>query len=258
MPHPILTAGIDPELPTSLQKELAEACHDLQLQPVLKRQPAELLPRFARYYAHLTHLPRRVRRQLQRQWKRSLSALALLLALGQAPALAATLDVTTNTPDITADGQCSLIEAIVNANDDAATHADCVPGSGPDTINLPTNGTHTLTVSNNSAYGANGLPLVHSTITIEGHGSTITRSSADAFRILAVSSSGTLTLNETTVSGGLATGSLVVSGGGISVRQGVLTLTNSTVLGNSAGRNGDGVITSSAPRPSRAAPSRAI
>jgi hypothetical protein len=33
--------------------------------------------------------------------------------------------VTTFNPAIAADGQCSLIEPLVNANDDAATHADC-------------------------------------------------------------------------------------------------------------------------------------
>ena len=69
----------------------------------------------------------------------SLAGAALLLALGQGVATAATITVTTNDPRIIPDGQCSLIEAIVNANNDAATHADCAAGSGADTIVLPAN-----------------------------------------------------------------------------------------------------------------------
>ena len=72
------------------------------------------------------------------------------------------------------DGQCSLIEAIVNANNDSALFAsagECAPGSGPDTINLPANGTFTLTTSYTYAYYSdNGLPLIDSDITIAGNG----------------------------------------------------------------------------------------
>ncbi|HKF95698.1 MAG TPA: hypothetical protein VKB96_14105 [Gammaproteobacteria bacterium] len=61
--------------------------------PSIKEQclqrESELLPRFAEHYQQLRALRRRVRRSLQRQWKRSLAGVALLLALGQAPALAA-------------------------------------------------------------------------------------------------------------------------------------------------------------------------
>ncbi len=101
--------------------------------------------------------------------------------------------------------------------------------------------THTLTAVNNSTpFGPTGLPVIGTEITIEGHGSTITRSSADAFRIFVVDSAGNLTLNETTVSGG----SLVVvdgrdDGAGIANYDGgTLTLTDSTVSGNSANFGG--------------------
>ena len=76
---------------------------------------------------------------MQRRWKRSLAALALLLALGQAPALAATINVTTTDPNIVAGSGCSLIEAIENANDttDGSVHTDCTAGdAGADTIDL--------------------------------------------------------------------------------------------------------------------------
>jgi parallel beta-helix repeat protein len=50
-------------------------------------------------------------------------------------AFAATIIVDSNTGGITADGECNLAEAIANANDDAATHADCAAGEvGTDTI----------------------------------------------------------------------------------------------------------------------------
>jgi uncharacterized repeat protein (TIGR01451 family) len=83
-----------------------------------------------------------------------------------------------------------------------------------------------------------GLPPIRSIITIEGHGSTIARGSAAlTFRILAVNGTGNLTLNETTVSGGAApgfTGTSSSLGGGVYNRLGTVTLTNSTVSGNSA------------------------
>jgi hypothetical protein len=47
--------------------------------------PDNLPPRFDEYHRYLKSLPRKVRRSLQRQWKRSLAGLALLLALGMAP-----------------------------------------------------------------------------------------------------------------------------------------------------------------------------
>ena len=89
------------------------------------RELHEMLHCFATHYQHLSTLPRRARRSMQRRWKHTLSAIALLMALGQAPALAATLQVTAGTPPaIKADGKCSLIEAIVNANRDARPHLD--------------------------------------------------------------------------------------------------------------------------------------
>ena len=170
-----------------------------------------------------------------RQWRRSLSAIALLLALGQAPALAATIAVAPGIPPaINADGICALIEAIDNANADAQTHSDCVAGNGADTIVLPTKSTQSLTaVDNDITVGPTGLPVISSTVTIRGRNSTIQReSSAPPFRILAVASSGDLTLHSTTVSGGRSEGYPLPGGGGV-FNSGMLTLTNSTVSGNS-------------------------
>jgi len=220
------------------------------------------------YYERLARLPRRARRALQRKWRRPLAAIALLLALGQIPALAATLPVAPGVaPDIVLDGACSLIEAIENANADAQMHADCPAGNGADTVVLPASSTQTLTqIHNEDDLGANGLPVITSSrITIEGNDSTIMRAgAAPEFRIFAVNGTANLTLNETTVSGGksanngggifgvngaeitvtnsIVSGNSAAFGGGLdNDYRGTMTLTNSTVSGNSARFSGGGV-----------------
>ncbi len=112
--------------------------------------------------------------------------------------------------------------------------------AGADTITL-SGGTYTL----NSAYGGfaygsdNGLPLITSEIVIDGNGATIERDTvtpAPDFRILAVSSGGDLTLERD--DGQRWCG---VSGGGGIYNSGTVTLTNSTVSGNSAEDGGGGI-----------------
>lgn len=195
-------------------------------QQLLQREQ-ELLPRFAKHYTKLVALPRRARRSLQRQWKRSLAGVALLLALGQTPALAATINV---------DGGCILVNAITAANQDTAIGGCTLTGAPrvPDTIVLPVRSNQRLTAVNNTYLGPNGLPVIRSAIIIDGNNSTIQRSGgAPAFRIFAVGTTGNLSLRETTVSAGLAVG----RGGGV-LNRGVLELTDSTISGNST--SGDG------------------
>jgi FG-GAP-like repeat len=259
----------------------------------------DLFSRFAAFYAELRALPRSARRALQRQIARSselaailpeylqggrrlqhrmawsLAGAALLLALGQGVATAATITVTTNNPNVIADGQCSLIEAIVNANDDAATHADCAAGSGADNIVLPANANVTF----NAVYGMTyaqfgspvGLPPIASRITIEGNGATIHRQGgAPVFGLMAVRGNvflgvgvpprpgGDLTLQNVTLSGGSSFGGLlnngtvsiknsIISGnagGGVSNSYGILTIENSTISHNtSRGVTNSGTLT---------------
>ena len=147
---------------------------------------------------------------------------------------AATIIVDTIDPAVnTGDGMCSLIEAINNANADADTsNGDCLPGSGPDTVTLAASATYTLTAVDNSTAGANGLPVITSTVTISGQGSTIARSTAEStpsFRILFVGSNGDLTLDHLTVRNGYSAGQ---HGGGIFNQGGSLTLNNSHVSDN--------------------------
>jgi hypothetical protein len=188
--------------------------------PIVKEQclpqEQEVLRRFAAHYQQLKILRRRVRRSLQRQCKRSLAGIALLIALGQAPALAATINV---------GGTCTLIRAIVAANNDTATPG-CKKGSGADTIVLPLRSTQTLTAVNNTNYGPTGLPTVRTPITIQGNSSTIRRvKSAPRFHIFSVGKTGKLTFQKTTISGG--------SGfGGLFNYRGTLNVINSTISGN--------------------------
>jgi hypothetical protein len=230
-----LTPTLDAHILAAWQIQLAAAVKTLSVLPEFVRQRHELLPRFATYYTELRALPRRVRRALQRHWKQSLAGLALWLALGPSPGLAAT---------ITVGGSCTLVDAITAANTDTAT-GGCAAGSGADTIMLPANSTHTLTAVNNDTYEPTGLPVVSSTITIEGQGSRIERESgAPEFRLLAVSSTGDLTLNETTVSEGGAPAVVSFansSGGGVLNNGGTLTVTNCTISNNSAIYIGGGV-----------------
>ena len=105
----------------------------------------------------------------------------LFIVLPAAPVIAAS---------ITVSGNCSLAEAIDNANDDAATHSDCVAGSGADTITLSAD--ITLTAA---------LPAITSDITIEGGGYTI--SGDDTYQIIK-QTGGTAVLNNLNLINGMS------------------------------------------------------
>ena len=170
----------------SAWQEQLKATSDVTLKQQCLQQESAFLPRFAAHYQHLKTLRRRVRRSLQRQCKRSLAGLALLMALGQAPALAATINV---------GGTCTLVNAIVAANNDTTAGGRCRKGRGADTIVLPRNSTQALTTVNNTNYGPRGLPTVRTPITVVGNNSTIRRANtAPKFGILAVSQTGILAL----------------------------------------------------------------
>ena len=147
-------------------------------------------------------------------------------------ATAATIPVTTTDPTVAADGQCSIIEAIVNANADAATHADCPPGSGADTVELASSAVYELNEVRVVNGGPNGLPTIFSAIAVNGHDSTIRRAAgAPEFRFFIVSSTGDLTLNDLTLEGGDSGGWV---GGALNNQSGAVTLNRTTVTGNTA------------------------
>jgi CSLREA domain-containing protein len=150
------------------------------------------------------------------------------------------LIVTTAADNTNDDTFCSLREAITNANNDAQTYADCVAGSGTDTITFAANYTITL---------GSQLPSVTSTIIINGTGMANTIIQADAnpdtatYRVFQVSSVGNLSLNNLTLRNGRCNGSCITyntAGGGI-LNAGALTVTNTTISGNSVSTIGGGI-----------------
>lgn len=198
------------------------------------------------------------------------------LSLISCNSFAATISVDDPSPDAVANGFCSIIEAIDNANADAQLNPDCVAGSGADSIELQASTVYILTVAENSTFDPTGLPVITSTIDINGHDSTLRRSDAGAtpeFRLLVVGESGDLTINQLGLmngrtghppefnsfgeviigSGLLNFGSLTLNdsvvsenvgetfnGGGIG-STGSLILNNTTVSFNKAGDDGGGI-----------------
>ena len=207
----------------------------------VKEQPwlaALLLARREQFFARWTHiyhqlaaLPRNARRRLRKQAATSLLGVALLISLGKIPTLqAANITVTPGAAAFFGGDGCSLAEAIVNANNDAAIYAECPAGSGADTITLAGN-TYSYTNAL-SADGETALPEILSDMTIEGGGATIERV-ADTFdfRILKVGGVySNLTLNNITIRGGYSSPN---DGGGIFVdTHNRVTITNSTISDN--------------------------
>ncbi len=99
---------------------------------------------------------------------------------------------------------CSLQDAIVAANTDSAVN-DCSAGSGNDTLELISPNTQ-FSISDiyedSNVSGGVGLPIINSTITIEGNGLTVEADhDTENFRLFELSNGGDLTLRDTTVTG---------------------------------------------------------
>lgn len=220
------------------------ACVDVfhsRLQRAFVELPGHaLLPRFTQHYERLCTFPRHMRRSLQRRWKRTLGGVALLLALTPSTTLAATMNVAANTaPDINADGKCSLIEAIVNANRDQATHRDCPAGNGADSITLPDGSSQTLTQSVGTVASESssalypyyvGLPEIRSRIVIQGRSTIARADQASLDLVIAVARTGNLTLQNTIISGRPANAAAADNYVVGVLNRGTLSITNGGIL----------------------------
>ncbi|MFT6288926.1 MAG: CSLREA domain-containing protein [Alcanivorax sp.] len=152
------------------------------------------------------------------------SLLLFAVFAGLAPAAhAATITVDSLLDTTAVDGECTLREAIENANNNAATNADCAAGTGADTITFNLSGTITLVSTLPNITDAVGL-------TIDGAGQTVTISGNNTVRVARVDTGASLTLNNLTIANGFVAGDF---GGGIN-NSGTVTVTNSTFSGNSA------------------------
>lgn len=160
--------------------------------------------------------------------KLSLKRLALLVAISLCRQTSAAIF---NPNDV-----ASLIRAINTSNTNMED----------DTIELATNSTYTLTVINNDT---NGLPVIGSDgghkLVIHGNGATLQRSTAGgtpAFRIFQIGTGADVTIDRLTIMNGNQNVS-GGEGGGIDNNHATLTITNSTLSGNSA-TTGGGILNS--------------
>src|ERR671918_1600334 len=126
-------------------------------------------------------------------------------------------------------GAGELIQAINSAN--------AASGS---TINLAAGCTYQLGAAHNltSEYGANGLPIITRSMTINGNGATITRGAlAPEFRFFYVlGGTANVTINDLTLTQGRASN----SGGAVFNDRAILTLNRVKLLGNSSSDWGGG------------------
>lgn len=173
--------------------------------------------------------------------RQSFAIAALLLPttlMPMATAQAATIVVAAGEVEISGNATCSLFEAFENANGDSQVHADCIGGTGVDTIQL-TDSTYTLTATTGA------LPQINGTLTIEGNGAVIERSTAvvcnvfddpvaGEFRILDFQGT-QLDLEDLTVRNGCADGGGSLNdGGGLRIIGGIVNISSTTFEGNRA------------------------
>ena len=114
---------------------------------------------------------------------------------------------------ISADGQCSFLEAIANANNtvNGSDHLDCASGnpSGPDVISLASNSTYIFSSTAN----------ITSDITIQGFGSTLDHTGSTFFTVDACC---TLTLHDMTLEGSNGAGGAIESAGSLYISDSTL------------------------------------
>ncbi len=145
-------------------------------------------------------------------------------AVVQAPAASIVVNSLADTSGLcstTGTGTCTLRDAIAYANNTA----------GADTINFSVSGIITLT---------SGL-VITDDVTIDGSGQSISLNGNNAVQVLGISSGVNATLNALNIVNGYTFGSLL-GGAGI-YNAGTLTVTNSTLSGNSANYGSGGGIT---------------
>ncbi len=167
-----------------------------------------------------------------RRWSRLSLIVSLMVLFGVGMTLPAqAADVT-----IAAGDTQGIIDAINQAN--KAGQAAI--------IDLAPNATYTATAVDHSPFylfgkeqnmgttGPDAFPVITSNVTINGNGSTITRSGSAMFRFFETFQTGTLTLNDLTLTNGNVNDGKGDSGGAVSQISGTLVLNNCVLTGNQA------------------------
>ncbi len=205
---------------------------------------------------------------MQKQWITKISSALLIVmlvaaALPVTAARAATITVNILTDENTNNLNCSLREAIIAANTDAA-YRGCSAGAGSDTITLTSGSTYALTLI---GAGDPGDLDITSNITIQASGVTLATIDPDTTvfneRVLDVHATGNLTLNFIRVTSAFTasdgaglrnvTGGIVsindsrfdnnstdLEGGAIRNNGGIVSISNSTFDNNTATSDNDG------------------
>lgn len=183
------------------------------------------------------------------------SSLFVLAALAAAPSHATVIDVAPAAVAFDRDGNCSLAEAIVNANRDMVVREDCPAGNGTDVIQLAPGSTYELFEALDTTYGPTGLPLITEHLEIDGRGATIDRrilggeddceldgiADPGELRLLAAADDGVdLTLHDLELRNGCADGPGAAGGGGVLAFHG-LALRRVDVAGCQAHGMGGGI-----------------
>jgi CSLREA domain-containing protein len=151
--------------------------------------------------------------------------LVLVFVVGASAAHAATLTVTTLSDNTVNDGQCSLREAITNANAASQVYSDCPAGDvSANTIEFTTSGTITL---------SSDLPGITGVLTVDGSGQTVTISGRSSYSIFRTSN--TLSLKDLTLTNADVGG----EGGAVLSSGPSLSLSSCTFKDNRAGYSSD-------------------
>jgi len=165
---------------------------------------------------------------------------------------AATITVTASDGVVADNAECSIIEAIINANNNAQTHGDCVAGDGADTINLTQDITLTDTYENNSTFGRTGTPSIETEMILDGHDFVLARdsslscdlnstSASNEFRLLRTTQGANLILQNITLANGCVDGTEFEARGGGLYNEADLTIEAVTFKQNRAGLMGGGI-----------------
>lgn len=174
---------------------------------------------------------------LKRIWAGVAASAVLVFEAG--PASATMINVTATVDDTTVNGNCTLREALIAANTNAAVDA-CPAGSSVDVIDVP-GGTYvlTLTGAGDDTAATGDLDITSGTTTINGAGvgaTVIDGNLTDRVIDVDPASVGvTAILNGLTITNGVAPVAASASVGGGVRSAGTLTVTNALITGNRAG-----------------------
>lgn len=160
----------------------------------------------------------------------SFFTLFVVLVLAAAPVNAVVIPVD-EFVGVDSDGKCSLLEAIENAQEDAAIHRDCPAGARADRLVLTAN--HEYVLESPWPGTSSGTPILTDDLEIVGNGAVIHRSiSGPEYRLFEIRG-GSVELDGLTLSGGRSFGSMA-GGGAVLVDNADLTIRNSTLVDNTA------------------------